>query len=713
MGARPILDVRQPAARPARRVAALARARVVACALAAVALATGCARPDDVPLQPVYRLSSLLEPARSHEVPERCETGDEYRLSIGCVPFVPVLNQRMQRPADGQIRVVADVPALMRGGMMVLEPRVRGTRDWQRAPTHVLPPPRKPKLEIVVPIPSDVTGDALGVQVFGRPLPPNERSFVTRPLKIGRGALLSVGLGMDSLAARLGGSPVEFRLGVETGGGARELIVDTLDPLHDQGWSDRSIDLGDFAGQTVRLRFTTRVIPRAGADPTTSFGVPLWGSPQVLEPRRRDGRRNVVLISLDTLRGDHLDGSLGGIPLMPELRRIAERGTAFESAFSTYPSTSGSHMSMFTGLYPSVHQVVFATHTLASTIPTLPEVLAGAGYATVAVTEDAMLAAHAGFMRGFDYYRELKGKTIWETKGQIEETFGTGLRWIEQHPDERFFLFLHTYEVHVPYEPPPEYDVFKTWERDGEQVPIDATTPKFVADRHRYAGEARYTDAVVKRLFERLDELGVLDETIVVVTSDHGDEFGEHGTIGHAKHAYDEVLHVPLVIVAPGLVPREKRIATPVSLVDLMPTLLSLVHVAPPPRVQGRSLVPLLRGEPFPRQRVLYAEAPAWGRIGKRRIAARAAGFKWIASEHDPVPGEVYDLSVDPTEKVRVGDPALARVGQRLIDAYRGRDGVRVDHAAAAAAAEDPLANPKPELDERTVEKLKQLGYVD
>ncbi|HEY8516041.1 MAG TPA: sulfatase [Candidatus Binatia bacterium] len=714
MGLPPILDARPAAVRTVVRATRLARARAW-CALALVAVVTlsaGCGRRDDTPLQPVYRLTSVLERGIPRGTPERCAVGDEFRLAIGCVPFLTVASTRLPRPEGDELHLTVDVPPDAHRSTMVLEPRVRGTKDWQRVPSQILPPTQKLQLELALPIPKEVVGDALGVQIFGRPLPPNEQTHRTRPLKIGHGAELVVGLGMEETAVRLGASPVEFRLSVETDDGTRELLSDTLDPLRDQQWVDRRVDLADLAAQTVRFRFETRVVPRPGADPATSFGIPLWGAPQVLEPRRRDGRRNVVLISLDTLRGDHLDGTLNGIPLMPELSAIAARdGTVFENAYTTYPSTSASHMSMFTGLYPVVHNVVFATHTLAPEITTLPEVMARNGYATVAVTENGMLAAPAGFLRGFDYYREFKGSTIWDAKGEIEQTFGAGLRWLEEHPDERFFLFLHTYQVHVPYTPPPEFDIFKTWERDGEQVPIDATTPKFVVDRNLYAGEARYTDSVVKQLLERLAALGLLEETIVVITADHGDEFGEHGTIGHAKHAYDEVLHVPMVFIAPGLVPAGKRIATPVSLVDLMPTLLSLVDLPVPPGVQGRSLVPLLRGETFPEPRVLYAEAPAWGRQGKRRTAARLAGFKWIFQENETVPNEIFDLTVDPGEKAPLDDPQLVRIGQRLLWQYRRSAGVAAAQATAPEA--DPLADPKPEIDQRTVDKLRELGYLD
>jgi arylsulfatase A-like enzyme len=412
------------------------------------------------------------------------------------------------------------------------------------------------------------------------------------------------------------------------------------------------------------------------------------------------------------MRGDQLGGSLGGIPTMPELTRRAEGGAVFENAYTAYPSTTAGHMTMLTGLYPATHGMVFATGVLSAQITTLPEVFARNGYATVGVTEDAMLSAYVGFVRGFDYYRENKGKTMFATAGEIEQTFAAGLKWIEEHPNERFFLFLHTYQVHQPYSPPPAYDLFKTWNKDGQEVPIDGTTPLPVLDRHLYAGEVRYSDAVLNRLLDRLGELGVLDQTIVAVTGDHGDEFGEHGLIGHAKTVYDEVLHVPLVFLGPGVVPSGKRIDTPVSLIDLMPTLLDLVGLPVPRGLQGTSLVPLLRDEPFPAARVLYAEAPPIGPGSGHRVAARTAGFKWIASDLPNVPMQVYDLTTDPGEHAPLDDSRLVAPGDVLQSLYRGL-GDTTKGASHTGDVIAPVPTPKPELDERTVEKLRLLGYID
>jgi arylsulfatase A-like enzyme len=678
---------------------------------AVLALPAGCARDADMPLQPVYRLQALLEHPLPRDAAERCEIGDEYRPAIGCLPVLAMVRRTVPVPPSRELSIDAVLAPALRGVPLVAEPRVRVARGdaWLRTPTLLLPRQDERRVWVPVPLPAEVEGREVDVQVFGRPVPPNEQRHVTRPLRIGRGAHLAVGLGLDPLGTKVGASSVQFRLTVEAEDGARELLRTTLSPLDAPAWSDHRLDLGPWAGRTVRIRMETSVLVRPGADPAAAFGFPLWGSPQIVEPRRRDGRRNVILVSLDTLRGDYVGGSLNGVPLMPELTRIAERGTLFENATATYPSTTASHMTMLTGLYPASHQVVFAAGSLLPDIVTLPEILAQNGYATFAVTEDAMLAAQAGFLRGFDRYREFKGPTMWDTAGQIEDTFATGLRWLESHRNERFFLFLHTYEVHAPYEPPAGFDVFHTWEKDGVEVPVDDRTPRPIKLRNRYAGEVRYADSVVAQLVGRLEALGVLDDTILVFTSDHGDEFGEHGMTGHAKSAYDEVLHVPLILVAPGLVPAGERIATPVSLVDLAPTLLSLVKIAAPPATHGESLVPLLHGAPFPKNRVLYAESPSWGKR-ERRIAARTARFKWVATSDGGTPITIYDLSVDPGEERPIDDVRLATIGEQMIGYYREVDAVG---ASRLAAQGDPLEAPKPELDDRTVESLKALGYVD
>lgn len=674
----------------------------VSCALLLplLVLSFGACARTEAPLQPVHRLFQELEPPLD-QIPLHCDVDDVFRPTIGCVSFVPLPAAQLPRPAGRVLAYPYTLPEGIAPELIAIEPKVRGPRqEWRRTAPMLLATPADGRGELMVPLPEQAKGEPLDVQAHVRPIPPNHQERVTRPLRIGRGAVLSVALGLEQFATRLGASPVEFRLTVErVGGEATDLIREILDPRTAKTWQEHEIDLAAFSGATVRFRFVTDVVGRAGV-PGPIFGVPLWGSAQVLEPRPRDTRRNVVLISLDTMRGDQLGGTLDGKPLMPALDARAGDGARFTAAYTTYPSTTAGHMSMLTGLYPAEHGMTFATGHLSPTITTLTEILAANGYATAAVTENAMLSAYVGFVRGFDVYREIKGKTLWETAGEIEQTFGAGLEWLERHRDEQFFLFLHTYQVHTPYTPPSGYDLF----------PVDPSMPPGERDRRLYAGEVRYTDEVLDRLLRRLGELDLLDDTIVVITSDHGDEFMEHGLIGHAKTAFDEVLHVPLVILAPRLVPAGRTIDVPVSLVDVVPTLLDLLRLPAPRGLHGQSLVPLLHGGEFPPMRVLYAESPPFGARTGHRVAARAAGFKWVGSDHPEVGMKVYDLTRDPAEQHPLDDPALIEIGRHFEGAYRA---VEKRPSEVPKPAASPQAAKKPELDDATLEKLKALGYMD
>jgi arylsulfatase A-like enzyme len=360
-------------------------------------------------------------------------------------------------------------------------------------------------------------------------------------------------------------------------------------------------------------------------------------------------------------------------------------------------------MSMMTGVYPNVHGVIGPLDTLPADVPTFAELLAARGWETGAVTEDGMLVAGAGFVRGFAYYRENKAASIWDATGQVDVTFRNGLRWLEAHRDEKFFLFLHTYQVHEPYSPPPEFDRFHTY-RDGDrEVEITAATPAAVRDRHAYAGETLYTDHEIGRLLEGLHALGLDERTLVVFTSDHGEEFGEHGWKGHDETLYEEVLHVPLILRAPGLVPVGVRVPHHASLVDLMPTLLELLGVAAPRLLHGRSLVPFLARPDRDGDQVVFAELVK-RKKKTRLIGARTPTRMWIWHDPPTVPPEVYDLAADPGEKRNIATPELLAEGEALRHRYE---------SLGRGATLRPPTLTTPTLDPETQRKLKALGYVE
>jgi len=307
--------------------------------------------------------------------------------------------------------------------------------------------------------------------------------------------------------------------------------------------------------------------------------------------------RGVVLISIDALRADSL-GPYGSVrETTPFLDRLAGRATVFENAFAQVPSTLPSHMSMFTGLYPSEHQVDPPSSVLSDQIRTLPEVLRKAGFRTFGHTEGGYVQGGYGFARGFEEWSD----TPYARDTDVERTLRAGLDSLAGvRAGERFFLFLHTYSVHDPYDPPPGYRTLP-WMGPRPAGAFDPTGPNLAAhNEHRvaatpeaiewfrglYDAGVRYLDDQLAVFFAELERTGLADETVVILTSDHGEEFGEHGHLAHTQ-AYPECLRIPLLVVAPGR--GAARVARLVETVDFAPTIYELTGVAAPPDLPGRS----------------------------------------------------------------------------------------------------------------------------
>jgi arylsulfatase A-like enzyme len=348
--------------------------------------------------------------------------------------------------------------------------------------------------------------------------------------------------------------------------------------------------------------------------------------------RRLAPTRGIIVVSLDTLRADRLGCYGNARDTSPFLDRLAARGVRFERAQSLYPSTLTSHMSIFTSLYPREHAVFPPDGRLAATIPTLPEVFQRAGYRTAGFTEAGQVKGLYGFARGFDVFDD----SVEHRADDVERTLGRGLDFLRSlAPGERYFLFLHSYAIHAPYNPPPPYDRL-FWSEEPPTV-FAPTGPNFLRfNSYRgtlppgavdyflalYDGSIRYVDDRLREFYGQIEALGLADDLTLVVTSDHGEEFLEHGQLSHGQ-IYDETLHVPLLLLHPQL--REPRqVAHLVQLIDLAPTLYDLAAIAPPD-VSGSSLVPLLAGErgeprgwayaevetPAGPARTLYREAPS------------------------------------------------------------------------------------------------------
>jgi arylsulfatase A-like enzyme len=372
------------------------------------------------------------------------------------------------------------------------------------------------------------------------------------------------------------------------------------------------------------------------------------------EPKGPARATNLILISIDTLRADRLGCYGAARATSPALDAFAARSVRFERAYAAAPWTLPSHVTMLSGLLPETHGVDQPDLRPGAGTRLLAEVLRAAGYYTFANTDGGWLGADYGLDRGFlafqDGDRELAA-TLADVRERIDAV----------HGERPFFAFVHTYDVHCPYTPGPPYDALfasadaepietagRCGNPDYNALDVSAAQARFLADR--YDGGIRRADDALGPFLAFLEERGVLRDTVVVLTSDHGEEFLDHGRIGHEESVYPELLHVPLLVYVPGGAAR--ACAEPVGLVDLAPTLVELLGLAALDDVDGRSLVPLLDGAELA-PRALHAEL-AW----KRRLEAWIDGTTQIVSSADGL--ERYDLARDPLARANLADGATA-----------------------------------------------------
>jgi len=636
--------------------------------------------------------------------PDEKVVGEDYRPSFETPRQRPLSRDGEPTLAGTTLRQSLRPGPLVKGLPLLIERiwKLHGEAGWRTlAPVRVVPEDRP--FELVYEIGEGV--DPAKVELSARAflVPPMPRSRVLDDLVVGEGFALVGAFGLDPVARGLARRPVVFRIVARVDDDSHVLFEDVRDPASAASfrWSEFRISLDRFVGKTVHIEVSSALRLEPGDDPAQEVGFPAWSVPTVIAPQPPEQRevRNVVLISLDTLRADYVGAYGQPLATTPNLDRLASEGALFETVYTTYPSTTASHMSMLTGLYPEVHGVYGPTHSLPPMLPILAEVLRGRRYRTAAVTEDAMLAAAVGFHRGFDSYREYKSSDRL-TEGHVGEVVDDALAWLEKHHRERFFLFLHTYQVHGPYTPPPAYDVFTA------QPP--GLKEEFAAVRRGYAGDLLYTDAEIGRLLAGLDALGETERTIVVVTADHGEELGDHGVVGHTWYVTDPVLRIPLLVRAPGLVPAGLRIAGTASLVDVAPTILDLaggVSGASTPAVQGTSLVRWLADPAGAsrRDRVVFAEQMT--RTGHTRVMYRGRE-KWRVGGS---PGEApafFDLRASPIEHAGAADAARVAEGRALLERHR----------AATEEIRITLGRPKAaraQVDDVTQQKLRALGYVE
>ncbi|HEX6881796.1 MAG TPA: sulfatase [Planctomycetota bacterium] len=322
----------------------------------------------------------------------------------------------------------------------------------------------------------------------------------------------------------------------------------------------------------------------------------------------------MLIVSIDTLRADRLGCQGYARDTTPALDRLArERAVRFANAVAEAPWTLPSHVTLLSGLHPLTHGVRRPEEAPGDEVALLAELL-GESHYSFALTDGGWISEAWGFARGFDSFHA--------QDRDVERAVEAVLEYVRHRAGKGPWLgFLHTYDVHCPYDPPepyrgryasPEAEPIEVEGRCGNpDFNAAGVTPgqaRFLADR--YDEDVRRVDDALGKLFAALDALDLWDETVVIVTSDHGEEFLEHGQIGHERTLSREVLAVPLLVAAPGIAPRV--VSEVVGLADVVPTVLELVGRAPAPRLDGRSLVPLLRGAPDPGRAPFVVSELAW-----------------------------------------------------------------------------------------------------
>ncbi|HET8922332.1 MAG TPA: sulfatase-like hydrolase/transferase [Candidatus Acidoferrum sp.] len=399
---------------------------------------------------------------------------------------------------------------------------------------------------------------------------------------------------------------------------------------------------------------------------------------------------NIVFITIDTVRADHLGCYGYKLIETPHLDALATSGVRFANAYTPVPITLPAHSVMLTGTYPmrtGMHD--FSGNRLNSSQPTLATLLRAHGYATGAAVGSAVLDSRFGLSRGFDFYYDrfdfsrLDERNIDAMMRPGNEVVDHALAWLDGNHRKPFLLWVHLYDAHHPYNPPASY------------------LQKYRA--HPYDGGIAFVDAQVGRVVAYLKSKGIYDRTLIVVAGDHGEGLGEHGEKTHGFFIYDATLHVPLIFKLPsGVAQRKPVVDEPANLADLLPTILELTGANRPNELEGRSLVPAIEGKTVAPPVDNYAETYL-PRIHFNWSELRGVRFRQYHFIDAPRP-ELYDLSSDPHELTN-----LYTVKPAISNAMRKR---LVQFIARYTRSAGEKTSESTGLDPALVERLKSLGYV-
>lgn len=534
-------------------------------------------------------------------------------------------------------------------------------------------------------------------------------------------ACLTFGIGINETAWEKEGDGVLFEIILTDDKSRQHSIysryIDPKNNFDDRKWFDETIDLKSFEGQKVSFTFKTSSGPKGNV----YYDWAGWKKPLVVHSIKRlvpqKKKNNVILVSLDTLRADHIGCYGYKKNTTPNLDRFALEGIQFMKTISQCCWTLASHMSILTSLYTDVHKVVDEDSILDQRCLTLAEVMQQAGYIAAGFVRSCVwMDARFGFDQGFDTYSVTN-----ENAAQLNQRI---FSWLKEYKNENFFLFVHYYDIHsdwqkLPYDSPPPYNRMFLPDYKGD---FTGCGGELCASEHlgelnkkgiilspgdrdyirgMYDGGIRYTDTYVGGLLTEIDRLGLKESTLVVITSDHGEEFQEHKKFLHDQ-IYNECVLVPLLMRFPRRIPANRRDYHWIESIDILPTILDLLKIGIHSSFQGKTLTSLINGNKNWKKSQVYTT----GRNGERAVIMDNWKFIYTLPTKKK---ELYDLKNDPGEKVNV------------VESYRDKVGVMMPLLQKWMKKNEMWryrfkigkTQRRGQLSEKEIEKLESLGYID
>ena len=461
--------------------------------------------------------------------------------------------------------------------------------------------------------------------------------------------------------------------------------------------------------------------------PTPPTASPTGATPTAAANAPPPAHPNVLMVLLDALRADQLE-AYGGLTPSPHLAKLAREGAAYPVVYATSSYTRSSVASLMTSQFPGRHGTTTSRHVLPAELPFLPQLLQGGGYRTLAVLKNAQVAPEFGFGRGYDAVDRITDLP-WDGSNDLHAAHLRGRRIWQRHlqpfvaasGDQPWFAYIHEIDPHEPYEPPNPYAALlsspaRQIERRGPDgrplMPFlfhrPENRPKKSEEevaqmRGRYRAEISLMDAVVGTLRRELRAAGLDRETLLIVLSDHGEEFMEHGGLAHSRTLYEESVRVPLVWHLPSLIEPGLRSGSVVSLVDVTPSLLDLLGLPLPEALDGRSLAADLTGGAPSEAEPIFSRIQSKQFTRDGLVLGRHKLVRTRRPEGEQV--ELFDLASDPEEKRDVSN-AAPELTATMSDTLDRRGRFESSHGRRAETIEVE------EIEPGIRQELEALGYI-